>query len=316
MSAPLRVVSLLASATEILYELGLGDQVVGVSHECDFPADARSKPRLTRSHVDAAGTSDQIDRQVKDFFATGQPLYERDQRRLGELAPDLIVTQAQCDVCAIQYDEVMRLVGSLEALRRTQVVALSPHALSDVFADILRVGRAAGRLATAESCVERLEARVRRVRQATADLSGSQRPRVVCVEWVEPLMIAANWTPQLVEFAGGENGLSRAGGHSEYFAWRDVLDYDPEVLLLMPCGFDLSRALREVAVLPNHEGWRDLSAVRAGRVFAVDGNAYFNRSGPRLVESLEILAHLFHPERFAAPLAIPDPNRVWSVFSP
>lgn len=315
MSAPLRIASLLASATEILYGLGLGDHIVGVSHECDFPGEARSKPCLTRSHVDAAQTSLQIDQQVQGVVASGGSLYEIDERLLRQLAPDLIVTQAQCDVCAIKYEDVMRLVQGDEALQGTDVVALSPSTLTDVLADILRVGRAASRVAAAESYVEQLKQRIQRVALATADLSDAQRPRVVCVEWVEPLMVAANWTPQLVECAGGKNGLSRAGGHSEYCDWREIVAYDPQVLVLIPCGFDLPRVLREVTVMPGYEGWREMSAVRDGRVFAIDGNAYFNRSGPRLVDSLEILAHLFHPTRFEPPATIPNADRVWSVFS-
>jgi len=217
MSAPQRIVSLLASATEILYRLGLGDQIVGVSHECDFPIDSRSKPRLTCSNIAAGRTSLQIDQQVKDFAASDQSLYEIDERILFELAPDLIVPQSQCDVCAIKYEEVMKLVHSHESLRQTQIVALSPNTLNDVFDDILRVDRATSHLAAAECYLGQLVQRVRRVRQATADLIESQRPRVVCVEWVDPLMVSANWTPQLVEFAGGQNGLSRTGRHSEYF---------------------------------------------------------------------------------------------------
>lgn len=315
MSGPLRIASLLASGTEILYGLGLGDEIVGVSHECDFPPDVFAKPRLTRSHVDAARTSLEIDRQVKMFAASDRPLYELDERLLLDVAPDLIVTQAQCDVCAIKYDEVMRLVRDHALLGHTQVVALSPSLLNDVFDDILRVGRAASRVAAAESYVARLQQRVQRVRESTAALPESRRPRVVCIEWVEPLMIAANWTPQLVEFAGGKNGLSTGGRHSEYCRWQDIVAYDPEVLVLIPCGFDLARTLREVAGLPDYEGWRDVAAVRDGRVFAIDGNAYFNRSGPRLVDTLEILAHLLHPARFDPPASVPDPPRVWSAFS-
>jgi iron complex transport system substrate-binding protein len=315
MSAPQRIVSLLASATEILYGLGLGDRIVGVSHECDFPIEARSKPRLTCSHIAAVQTSLQIDQQVKDFAASGQSLYEIDERLISELAPDLIVTQSQCDVCAIKYADVMKLVNSHESLRQTQVVALSPNTLDDVFADILRVGRATSRVASAEAYLGQLVQRVQRVKQSTADLSRSQRPRVVCVEWVDPLMIAANWTPELVAFAGGQNGLSQAGRHSETFKWGEVVAYDPEVLVLIPCGFDLARTLQEVACLPDYDGWQSLSAVRHERVFAIDGNAYFNRSGPRLVDSLEILAHLFHPTMFGAPALIPEPTQAWSTFS-
>ncbi len=315
MPAPRRIASLLASATEILYGLGLGDQVVGVSHECDFPSTAASKPRLTRSHVDGALPSDHIDQQVKDAVAAGQSLYEVDAPMLCQLAPDLIVTQAQCDVCAIKYDDVMLLLQGHETLRQAHVVALSPTSLDDVFADILRVGDAAWKPAAARSYVNQLRQRVQRVRDATADLADAQRPRVVCVEWIAPLMIAANWTPQLVELAGGNHDLSRAGQHSEYASWEQIVAYDPEVLILMPCGFDLPRTLQEVVSLPSQDGWQELSAVRHDRVYAIDGNAYFNRSGPRLVDSLEILAHLLHPTRVPWPATIPDASQAWSPFS-
>jgi len=315
MLAPLRIASLLSSATEILYALGLDDQVVGVSHECDYPPDARGKPCLTRSHIDAEQTSLGIDQQVKGVAAAGGSLYTMDEQLLDALAPDLIVTQAQCDVCAIKFDEVMRLVRSRVALRETHVVALSPNSLDDVFDDILRLGQATSQFAAAQRYLHQLRQRVDTVSRATADLTLAQRPRVVCVEWIEPLMIAANWTPQLVEYAGGQNGLSQSGRHSEYSSWSDVIAYDPEVLILMPCGFDLPRTLREVAVLPEYDRWRDLSAVRNGRVFAIDGNAYLNRSGPRLVDSLEILAHLIHPSRFGPPAGISEASQAWSVFS-
>lgn len=316
MSKSQRIVSLLASATEILYGLGLGDQIVGVSHECDYPIEARSKPRLTCSHIVAEQTSLQIDRQVKDFAVSGQSLYAIDEGLLTELAPDLIVTQSQCDVCAIKYADVLNLVQSSESLRQTQIVALSPNSLNDVFDDILHVGRATSNIATAETYLRQLVQRVQRIQQATGAMSKSQRPRVICVEWVEPLMIAANWTPELVECAGGQNGLSQSGSHSETFDWDEVVEYDPEVLVLIPCGFDLPRTLQEVASMPDYNGWPQLSAVRDNRVFAIDGNAYFNRSGPRLIDSLEILAHLFHPDLFDSPAESSDPTQAWSAFSP
>jgi len=316
MSTPYRIASLLASATEILYGLGLGDHVIGVSHECDFPAAARSKPRLTRSHVDATQTSLAIDKQVKEFSASGRSLYEIDEPLLVDLAPDLIVTQAQCDVCAIKYEDVISLVDRHASLRGTPVVALSPQRLEDVFDDITRLGLATSQRESAESYVRQLRQRVENVRQSTSNLTCRERPRVVCVEWVEPLMVAANWTPELVEFAGGDYGLGRTGVHSAYVSWEEIVAYDPEVLILIPCGFDLARTLTEVADMPSYDRWETLAAVRHGRVVAIDGNAYFNRSGPRLVETLEILAHLLHPSRFDRPPMISDPERAWSPFSP
>lgn len=309
MANPRRIVSLISSGTEILYLLGLGDQVVGVSHECDFPTSVAGKPRLTRSLVEAAACSRAIDDQVRALSSNASALYSIDVERLAELAPDLIITQAQCDVCAVRYEDVVSAVNDSPSLQHTEVLALNPLSLSDVYADILRIGSAAGAQAAARQALDQLEARVETVRHATSDLPQSARPRVACLEWIDPPMLAANWTPELVEIAGGRCKLTVAGVHSSYANWEQIIEYDPQVVVIMPCGFDRSRAIVESQVLPGLPGWSQLSAVRHRRVYAADGNAYFNRSGPRLVDSLEILAHLFHPERCAAPW--PEPQMAW-----
>lgn len=308
--SPRRIASLLASGTEILYALGLGERVVAVSHECDFPPAALGKPRVTTSHV-AAPTSAEIDSQVREMLAAGQALYAIDAARLVELAPDLIVTQAQCDVCAVKYEDVLALVRDEPALRRTHVVALNPMTLADIFADIRRVGEACGASDVAQEYVASLERRVAAIRAKTIDLSIDDRPRVAAIEWIEPLMLAGNWMPELLELAGGRQPLAGHGRHSTYNSWRDVVDFDPQVLLVMPCGFDLARAVDESDSLARQAGWSDLAAMRAGRVFALDGNAYFNRSGPRIVDSLEIVAALVHPELFGIPPEVRDGIRVW-----
>lgn len=296
MFPPRRIASLLSSSTEILYGLGAGNDVVAVSHECDFPAEVIGKPRATFTNIAVGAPGADIDAQVKQLLAEGRPLYEIDRELLGRLQPDLIVTQAQCDVCAVRYDDVVATVASMPELRGTPIVALNPQGLDDIFDDVTRVGAAIGRVAEAAAYRGSLEARIAAVRNRTASLPAGGRRRTACVEWIEPLMIAGNWTPELVDIAGGVQTLAVAGRHSTYTPWDEVRTFDPEVIIVMPCGFDLPRTVVEAARLPELPGWSQLAAVRAGRVFAVDGNALFNRSGPRIVDSLELLASLIHPD--------------------
>jgi iron complex transport system substrate-binding protein len=298
MKTPERIVSLISSATEIIALLGADERLVGISHECDYPARVTAKPRLTRSLVDSAADSGAIDAQVRQLAAGQSALYAIDVERLAALAPDLVITQAQCDVCAVRYEDVVSAVRETPALAGTDILALNPHSLADVFDDVARVGSAIGATRAADTALGLLRGRVEAVRRKTQGLAAGEHVRVACLEWIDPPMLAANWTPQLVEWAGGETGLSVAGVHSNYAAWPDIVDYDPQVIVIMPCGFDLPRTMLEARALANVEGWSRMAAVRAGRVFAVDGNAYFNRSGPRLVDSLEILARLFHPRLF------------------
>lgn len=300
-AVPQRIASLLASGTEILYALGLGSRVVAVSHECDFPPEVCHKPRVTATRVAHHEASRAIDDQVREMSSAGQALYELDVPRLIELAPELIVTQAQCDVCAVRYADVLEAVAREPALAGTRVVALNPLTLEAIFDDIVRVGQAAGARAAAAEYVGRLQARVESVRKTSAALPLERRPRVVSIEWIEPVMVAANWMPELIELAGGRHELTVAGAHTGYTSWDDVRAYDPEVILIAPCGFDLPRTVVESAPLADLAGWRELAAVRTGRVYAADGNAYFNRSGPRMIESLLIVAHLLHPDRFPPP---------------
>jgi iron complex transport system substrate-binding protein len=273
--------------------------------------------------VHAAGTSREIDEQVRGMSAGGAALYEIDSERLAALRPDLIVTQAQCDVCAVRYADVVCAVETLPALRGTQVVALNPQTYGDIFDDIVRVGQAAGCPAEGARLAAALKARVAAVAERTARLPPGQRPRVVGLEWLDPIMVAGNWMPEMIALAGGvpgsgvdfaaplTSGMAMRDGreidsrplsrHSAYVPWPTIVAEDPEVIIVMPCGFDLERTLAEAALLPGLPGWHDLLAVRAGRVYAVDGNAYFNRSGPRMVDSLEILAHLIHPDAHPPP---------------
>ena len=311
MNASIRIASLLSSATEMLYLLGLGDAVVGVSHECDYPADAASKPRLTCSNVDSTQSSAAIDEQVKSLLTAGKPLYEVDAALLCSLRPSLIVTQAQCDVCAIKYEDVLKVVTESSDLQQTPVVALNPQSLDDVLNDIARIGNAVGAEQAGHVQTAALRSRVENVRAKTAGIPREDRPRVACIEWTNPSMLAANWLPEMVEMAGGRHELTQPGVHSSYSSWQDVLDYNPQVIVLMPCGFSLERSMAEGRELSMRDGWSRLSAVQNDRVFAVDANAYFNRPGPRLVETLELLAHLIHPHQFNPPLASPP---AWQLF--
>jgi iron complex transport system substrate-binding protein len=298
MPAPLRIASFLASGTEIICGLGLQDRLVAISHECDFPAKITDRPRVTFTRLDSHAASGQIDVQVRQLLAEGAPLYEIDVPQITALHPDLIVTQAQCDVCAVKYEDVLTLVRQEPALNATRVVSLNPQSLEDVFRDIERVGQAVDRVSRAREYVDELQARIEAVRSKTAKLSAQERPRVACVEWIEPLMLAANWMPEIIDLAGGVQPFSIAGHHSTYNEWQQVVDFDPQVIVVMPCGFDLARTVIEAQTMARVPGWAGMSAVRAKRVYGVDGNAYFNRSGPRIVDSLEILAHLLHPQLF------------------
>jgi iron complex transport system substrate-binding protein len=290
-----RIVSLIASATEIVCALGSEDQLVGRSHECDFPPAVRRLPVCTEPKSNVEGSSYQIDERVKAILQESLSVYRVDAEKLRELEPDVIVTQAQCEVCAVSLREVERVVcGWLHACPR--LVSLTPNALADVWADIERVAEALDVPDRGTALVRRLQDRM----QVIADRARPLSPRstVACVEWIEPLMAAGNWMPELVERAGGVNLFGAAGKHSPWMSWEELRRADPDVILVVPCGFDIDRTRREMPALTAKPEWPGLRAVRAGRVFLGDGNQYFNRPGPRLVESFEILAELLHPDAF------------------
>ena len=316
---PPRIASLISSATEILFGLGLGDQVVAVSHECDWPPEVKKLPQVTSSRINDDASSGEIDDEVQQLMATGAPLYDLDREQLESLAPDLIVTQAQCDVCAVRYDDVVELVNSSPRLADTKIVSLAPESLDDLFDDIRRVGEATecevtGTSDAAEQYVDQLQARLKAVRESIGQVSALDRPRVAIVEWLDPIMIAGNWTPGMVVRAGGRYDLAEDGRHSPYVDWSKIVAYDPEVLFIAPCGFDIDRTKSECHRVTSRTGWQQLSAVRAGRVFILDGNAYLNRSGPRLVDTVEILAHLIHPDRCGLPVCVGESQQAWRLF--
>lgn len=290
-----RIVSLLSSATEIIAALDLGDALVGRSHECDFPAWVRELPCVTASRVHTSSPSTQIDAEIKGILAAGESVYRVDAQLLRTLKPDLIATQKQCEVCAVSPRDVQAaLVGWTGQTPR--IVELNPNCLADVWADIHAVAEAAGVREVGETLVARLQQRIHAI-SSRAD-SAERRPRVACLEWLEPLMAAGNWMPELVDLAGGISLFGEVGRHSPRMTWDQLRQSDPDVILLMPCGFDLARTMQDLSLLTARSEWCDLSAVRRGRVFATDGNQYFNRPGPRLVDSVEILAEILHPELF------------------
>jgi len=300
-----RIVSLLPAATEIVAALGLTRALVGRSHECDEPAEVATLPALTSPRIDASASSrrihDQVERALGDGRTGSTALYDLDAERLAALEPDLILTQAACDVCAIAADDVRAAVRRMDAPAR--VLELSPATLADVFADILTVGMAAGTPARAREVVARLRARVASVacRVRAASRQAAACPAVCIIEWLDPPMAAGNWVPELVGLAGGRDPLGTPGAHSHWIRWDDVIAADPDVVVLVPCGFTLDRIVAEVESPALRNRLKMLRAFRERRVYAVDGHHLFNRPGPRLVDSLEVLADLLHPGMFAFP---------------
>jgi iron complex transport system substrate-binding protein len=291
-----RIVSLIASATEIVCALGFESDLVARSHECDYPPSVKRLPSVTAPKFDVTTSSLAIDQQVRSLVGQGLSVYHVDAERLEALEPDVIVTQSQCEVCAVSLRDVERAVCAW--LRRCpQLVSLEPNSLADVFADIEKVALALDAYDRGAELQAHMRGRMAAIAERASGLP--TRPRVACVEWVEPLMAAGNWVPELVERAGGINVIGEAGKHSPTLTRERFAATMPDIIVLMPCGYDLARTCQDVPLLEAWPGWGDLPAVRAGRVFAVDGNQFFNRPGPRLVESLEILAEIIHPEAFA-----------------
>jgi len=289
-----RVVSLIASATEIVAALGMEEHLVGRSHECDYPPSVLQLPVCTEPRIDVNGSSRDIDEQVKSSLKNAVSVYRVHEQVLRDVKPDVILTQIQCEVCAVSRKDVeAALYTWLE--NRPQIVSLEPNSLDDVWRDVERVATALGCEERGQVLIAKLKHRIEKI---AVQAQGLERPTVACLEWTDPLMAAGNWVPELVELAGGVNLFGEAGKHSPWMTWEALLEKDPDILIAMPCGFDLARTRRELAALSTHPDWQRLRSVRENRVFVVDGNQYFNRPGPRLVESLEILAELLHPQSF------------------
>jgi iron complex transport system substrate-binding protein len=286
----MRIVSLVPSATEITCALGLTHALVGISHDCDFPPDVLGKPVLSEAAITVTESSGAIEGRIRGLVHTGRSVYHLDEEALTRLAPDLILTQELCTVCAPSYSLVKRAAKLLEA--EVKIVSLEPRGLGDVLDNILLVGELTGTAHRAHALVEQLEARVETVRARSILL----RPRVVCLEWMDPVYVGGHWVPEMVEVAGGIDVLGRRGEPSRAVGWNEVVAADPDILVLMPCGFDIVRTRAEIGALTARPGWADLPAVRRGRVFLTDASSYFNRPGPRLIEGLELLASVIHPE--------------------
>jgi iron complex transport system substrate-binding protein len=290
----MRIASLVPSATEMLFALGLGESVVGVTHECDWPPAAAELPHLTATVLPAGLSAGEIDAAVKEVVSEGRDLYSLDGERLAELAPDLIVTQAVCEVCAVSYDDVVKVAARLPS--RPRVLQQDPSRLGGVLEDVMRLGEAAGVEARARELRSDLERRLDAVRAA---VEGASRPRVLALEWLDPPFLGGHWIPEMVEIAGGEDVAGRAGEKSPQVEWSDLQDLDPDVIVAMPCGWYLDDSRAQA--LAHRE---KLDSLGAQRIYAVDAASTFSRPGPRLVDGVELLAHLFHPERVQPPAGI------------
>jgi iron complex transport system substrate-binding protein len=284
----MRIVSLVPHATELLFALGLGDRVVAVTHECDHPSAARALPKVTSDRLPPGLSAAEIDAAVRERTEQGEAIYGLDEQALRDLAPDLIVTQALCPVCAVSYDEVAALAEGLPSCPK--VVALDPKTYGETLSDVRTVAQATGAKDAALDLLARTAQRVDRVKLAVRDVR--RRPRVAAIEWFDPVFVAGHWTPQLIEMAGGDDVLGFAGEHSEQTTWEMVAAAEPDVVVAMPCGYDAERSAAEAARFADR-----LRSVGAGEVVAVDAAGLFSRPGPRLVEGLELLAHVLHPDR-------------------
>jgi iron complex transport system substrate-binding protein len=292
---PTKIASLLASGTELVCALGLGERLVARSHECDFPAWVKRLPAVSRPTFDVAGTSADIDARVRERLRAGQPLYEIDEALLAALAPDVIVTQTHCEVCAVSPGDLAH--GAPPKLERRQLVALDTGTVEGILDGFQTVAGVLGAADAGRTLVADIRARL----AALADRTGALPrpwPSVACLEWIDPLFAMGNWGPELVALAGGTCAFGVAGEHSTTLAWEALRAADPEVIVVAPCGFGLERTLAEMPALAAHPDWQALAAVRAGRVYVADGNLYFNRSGPLLFETPEILAEILHPSAF------------------
>ena len=303
----MRIVSLVPAATEMCFALDLGSEVVGVSPECDYPAAARNLPKVSRSLLDYEDLSSaDTSQQVGEHLASGDSLYRIDEDALREASPDVILTQRLCAVCAPMVEDVRAVAGRLS--KKAKIVALDPHSLRDVLEDIDRVGKACGMAVAAANLVDGLRDRIEEIGFLASHTR--ERPRTLCLEWLDPLFLAGHWVPEMVQLAGGQNVLTAPGEKSRRVEPKEVALAAPESAVLMPCGWDLDRALREAPLVTKRAWWQDLPASRRNRVWVADGSSYFNRPGPRLVTGLEILAHILHPDVFPRPPS-PKDARPW-----
>lgn len=287
-----RVVSLIASSTEILHALGAGDLQVARSHECDYPPSVKQLPAVTGPKFDVEGSSAEIDKRVRTLVERGLSVYEVDADTLDKLRPDVILTQDQCQVCAVSLADVERAVCEF-VHGHPRVVSMHPHTMADIYRDIARIADAIGRPQAGETLIASMQDRLAAV---AALVAGRAKKRLAFIEWVDPPMSGGHWMPELIGNAGGISMFGVTGEPSPWITWKDVAAADPDVIVVAPCGYDIEVTRREVRPLARYEIWQQLRAVRNGHVYLADGNAFFNRPGPRLVESAEILAEIMHPD--------------------
>lgn len=294
----MKIYSFLPSGTEIVYSLQLGDQLCGVTHECDYPPDARSKPVVVESLIDTSRLSQrEIDERVVESMTHGHGLYKINREILQRNKPDLVITQQLCDVCSVSLRDVLKTISEIS--KECKVISLTPRGLDGVLEDIITVGQACGVEETARRTVDGLKGRTEAIQQRAVNLT---KRRVFCMEWFDPIFASGHWIPEMVRVCGGRDELGRAGKDSRRIPWEDVLTYNPEILILMPCGFNLKKTIEHIPLMQNLKGWDTLQAVKNGRVYATDGSSYFSRSGPRLFDGLEMMAKMIHPEVFGSDL--------------
>lgn len=290
----MRIVSLLPSTTEIVTALGCGDQLVGRSHECDYPESVQKLPACTTPKFNTDGTSYEIDQRVKALLQEGLSVYRVDEEQLAALDPDIIITQDHCEVCAATVDEVSRAVKERIG-EKVEVISVSPTDLSGVVASIRQIADAIDAQDEAAQLTAQMKSQLQQIQDRVADL---QRPSVMAIEWMDPLMSAGNWMPQLIQLAGGKPLAAETGEHSPYIKWDDIRRHNPDIISIVPCGYTLEQTLSEIENLTSRSGWTELRAIKNRQVYLMDGHNYFNRPGPRLVESTKILAEIIHPSVF------------------
>ena len=290
----MKILSLIASSTEIVHALGCGKNLVGRSHECDFPKDVKSLPHCTQPRFDVEGSSKEIDDRVKAILQSALSVYKVDEAKLADLNPDIIITQSQCEVCAVSLEDVESAVESLSG-HKPKIISLQPNSLADIWNDINMVSRG---LDVENRGIELVKTMKDKIQELNQSVEGFPVKTVACIEWIDPLMAAGNWVPTLVELAGGQNLFGKAGKHSPWMDFETLKSKDPDVIVVMPCGYNISKTIQEMRVLTDHLEWDSLSAVKEGRVYLTDGNQYFNRPGPRIIDSLEILIEILHEDKF------------------
>ena len=292
---PDRIISLLPAATEIICALGLESSLVGRSHECDYPESVKALPVCSEANFPDGMSSADIDVKVKEILADALSVYTVKRGVIKELQPDVVITQAQCEVCAVSLPEVEQALENYLD-KPAQIISLQPNTLNDIFKDIATVASALGVEEAGVSLLEELQERTDIIRHKLKFMEN--KPTVACIEWLEPMMLSGNWVPELVSIAGGVSILTKAGKHSPYVNWAEIQAQDPDVIILMPCGFSVERTMREIHLLLQQTGFAELKAVKNNRIYIADGNQYFNRPGPRIVDSIEILAEIIHPKQF------------------